>query len=359
MKANDNQSLIALYQVASQQWAHAEQIRWTLLYNYLMAGTILVLAWATVYTSQITDNKGIILITLSCSGILISFLWLALGIRATGFAKVYGTTGLNIERQLVSSQINEAPFQSSQNHRSRIKHLPRLVPSHYVLWSVPVLFIFIFLILLVTSLKVQCILIDTQSLLMILGVPFIALVFYSIYSLKKNINPDESSSTNFCIKCGNRTKEQLAEGRLRQICMNCGNIHYKQLIVGAGTFVERNGELLLIKRKMEPFLGTWCLPGGHVEDNEDPKDAAKRETLEETGLDITLTKPANVFFFNDHPKGSGIFLVYSTNGPLGEAISTAEGENPSYFSRAEIPNLSISGGGHRQAIDAWISQTTY
>jgi hypothetical protein len=41
-----------LYQAASEQWAHAEQIRWTLLYNYLTASMILLLAWTTVFAAK-------------------------------------------------------------------------------------------------------------------------------------------------------------------------------------------------------------------------------------------------------------------------------------------------------------------
>ena len=35
-------------------------------------------------------------------------------------------------------------------------------------------------------------------------------------------------------------------------------------------------------------VNTWLPPGGHVEDNETPVDAVRRETLEETGLKIHL-----------------------------------------------------------------------
>ena len=41
-----------VYAVASQHWVHAEQTRWWILYDFLMANSILILAWATIYTAK-------------------------------------------------------------------------------------------------------------------------------------------------------------------------------------------------------------------------------------------------------------------------------------------------------------------
>lgn len=46
-----------------------------------------------------------------------------------------------------------------------------------------------------------------------------------------------------------------------------------------------NRTFLLMNHKK---LGKWVQPGGHIELNEDPEEAAIRETLEETGIQINL-----------------------------------------------------------------------
>ena len=83
---SDSQAVV--YQVASQHWAHAEQIRWTLLYNYLMASTILLLAWATVFASSVNARR-LVLLALSVAGVVLSSVWVALGARATSFVRAY------------------------------------------------------------------------------------------------------------------------------------------------------------------------------------------------------------------------------------------------------------------------------
>ncbi len=43
-------------------------------------------------------------------------------------------------------------------------------------------------------------------------------------------------------------------------------------------------QVLLMRRNKEPNLGLWVAPGGKIEMDESPHDAARRELLEETGL---------------------------------------------------------------------------
>jgi 8-oxo-dGTP diphosphatase len=56
--------------------------------------------------------------------------------------------------------------------------------------------------------------------------------------------------------------------------------------VGVGVFVFRDGKFLVGQRKASHGLGTWSLPGGHLEFGESFVETAVREVKEETGLDI-------------------------------------------------------------------------
>lgn len=60
----------------------------------------------------------------------------------------------------------------------------------------------------------------------------------------------------------------------------------------ATAYIIDQGKVLLL---MHPKLKKWLPPGGHIEANETPPDCAKREALEETGLEIELILQENLW----------------------------------------------------------------
>lgn len=56
--------------------------------------------------------------------------------------------------------------------------------------------------------------------------------------------------------------------------------------VGVGVIIQRGKEVLLGRRRNAHGDGAWCFPGGHLEFGESVIECARRETLEETGLEI-------------------------------------------------------------------------
>ena len=60
---------------------------------------------------------------------------------------------------------------------------------------------------------------------------------------------------------------------------------FPQIGVGAVVF-NRDGEVLLVKRKNEPSKNMWTIPGGKLMAGETLKQTAEREIFEETGVEI-------------------------------------------------------------------------
>jgi len=60
--------------------------------------------------------------------------------------------------------------------------------------------------------------------------------------------------------------------------------------------IEQNGKILLIKEPPHKG-GGWYLPAGHFEKSEDLISAAKRETLEEAGVHVTVEKIVQIIYY--------------------------------------------------------------
>lgn len=58
------------------------------------------------------------------------------------------------------------------------------------------------------------------------------------------------------------------------------------LRVGVAVLIEDGGRVLLGERLHAHGEGSFAPPGGHVDDDESPEMAARREVLEETGLEL-------------------------------------------------------------------------
>lgn len=69
--------------------------------------------------------------------------------------------------------------------------------------------------------------------------------------------------------------------------------------------------VLLIKRKNEPFLDQWALPGGFLEENEPMEEGAKRELEEETGLKLKKLQQVGAFGTPGRdPRGRTISIAF-------------------------------------------------
>ncbi len=84
-----------------------------------------------------------------------------------------------------------------------------------------------------------------------------------------------------------------------------------ETVQAAGVVCFRGGEVLLIRRGTPPRKGEWSLPGGRMEADETPAQAALRELTEETGVtarllglieivDAVIGEPERLFLLHDY-----------------------------------------------------------
>lgn len=70
-------------------------------------------------------------------------------------------------------------------------------------------------------------------------------------------------------------------------------------------------QLLLIRRKNDPWKGMWAIPGGFVEDDEELEAAAIRELEEETGLKVSQMTQLHTFgTVGRDPRGRTVTVTY-------------------------------------------------
>jgi 8-oxo-dGTP diphosphatase len=106
---------------------------------------------------------------------------------------------------------------------------------------------------------------------------------------------------------------------------------------------ESHGSILLIQRKNDPFKEKWALPGGFVEMDEDLEDAAIRELLEETSINLSSLKQFKTYGSqNRDPRGRTISVIYyqilenKIDATAGDDAGAAE-----WYAISELPGLAF------------------
>jgi 8-oxo-dGTP pyrophosphatase MutT (NUDIX family) len=122
------------------------------------------------------------------------------------------------------------------------------------------------------------------------------------------------------------------------------------------TFVVRSGSVLLLWHRK---LQMWLPPGGHIEENELPDEAAVREVVEEAGIDVELVgergvgverpvqlvRPAGIQLETIRTGHEHVDLIYFarlSDPSRADAVGNAESEAIGWFDRAAMRSHGVT-----------------
>ena len=119
--------------------------------------------------------------------------------------------------------------------------------------------------------------------------------------------------------------------------------------VAVKAYIIDAGRLLIVKRVADDdhYAGKWDLPGGRLASGEDPLEGLRRETKEETRLDIEILLPIDVQHFT-RDDGQVITMIIFLCRPLTDRVVLSK-------EHAEYRWVSIRD--HR-AHPKWLARTT-
>jgi len=148
----------------------------------------------------------------------------------------------------------------------------------------------------------------------------------------------DEKQPRFCLYCGSPLERREAYEQTRLCCTQCDYIHFDEPKVVVAMIPERDGQILLLKRVMNPGKGKWTYPSGFVEAGEELEAAALRETREETHAEVQLKGLVGVY---SRAGDRIVFVVYHGDVVGGDPTPGSEATEVGFFSLDRLPELAF------------------
>ena len=164
-----------------------------------------------------------------------------------------------------------------------------------------------------------------------------------------------SETYKFCPQCGGVLAKRLLKAGEpeRLVCRACGFVFYIDPKLAAIALVPMDGGVVMVRRGIDPGYGLWVVPGGFVDVGELVDDAVVRETMEETHLQVRVTRLLNIYSYRDSPT---VVVAYITEYLAGELTAGDESLEARIFTRKEIPWDKIPFRSTRAALTEYFKQ---
>jgi ADP-ribose pyrophosphatase YjhB (NUDIX family) len=158
----------------------------------------------------------------------------------------------------------------------------------------------------------------------------------------------------YCPRC--RAALRREDNRVE--CDACGFCHYATSQPTASAFVlDEDGRILLARRAYEPDAGKWDVPGGFLEEGEDPVEGLRRELREEAGIEIELGDFVGVFAdtYGDPPDVRYVLnLVWEARIAEGEPVPNDDVSELRWFPKDAMPaDVELAFRWLAKSLDDW------
>jgi 8-oxo-dGTP diphosphatase len=158
---------------------------------------------------------------------------------------------------------------------------------------------------------------------------------------------------HYCVRCGSILETRVIEGRELEACPNDDFVLWRDPKVAAAVVVEVDGGVVLGRRAIEPGYGLWCLPGGFVNDDEHPAEAAMRECMEEISAAVELISLICVYHVPKRDAHSMVGIAYRARLVDGAQLKAgSEMLEVRVFPLDSLPPLAFPS--HRQVLDEFL-----
>lgn len=157
----------------------------------------------------------------------------------------------------------------------------------------------------------------------------------------------------FCCYCGYPIAAKELDGKRRDFCGHCETVFYENpLPVAAAIVVNEQREVLLVKRRQDPYKDMWCLPIGFAESDEEVSQAALRELEEESGLTGELVRIIDVDTVDNYFYGSLAIVTYEVRATGGRLRPGDDASDAAFHPILKLPPLAWSS--NEKAIQIYI-----
>jgi ADP-ribose pyrophosphatase YjhB (NUDIX family) len=122
------------------------------------------------------------------------------------------------------------------------------------------------------------------------------------------------------------------------MCPTCEFVFWQNPVVGVAVIVMDKDRIVLGRRSRGVYQGTWCIPCGYVEYDEDVRQAAQREFLEETGLLVEVGEVYAVHSNFHNPAMHSVGIWFQGTVLDGTLQSADDLDEVAYVSLGHIPD---------------------